>query len=740
MMLQKAIPYLFAFTLFLSATLIFSVQPMIGKMMLPFVGGSPSGWAVTMFFFQTCLLFGYGLAYMFSKLPPFINALAILFVFLPSALFLPIIYQSNVEGTITASAIFFQLVLTLAVPFLALSTLAPGLQRLFSFSGHETAGDPYYLYAASNAGSLIGLLSYPILVEPLLGLKMQSHIWMILYAALFLCVLICFIAVAFKNKNLLRAKVGTANEPSLPDQDMMPLTWKRRFTWLALAAIPSSLILGVTTEITTDIASAPMIWVLPLGLYLITNIYAFAKRGQIDTTKFSMLHIIAVTLVTAHIALDRTFNHSTGMAIFITLLYLSTMTITALTLHSRLANDRPSPKYLTEFYLIMAFGGAVGGGFNAFIAPLIFNDVYEFHAVIILSLLLTPLFKVPLTAAMKPLILPLLGFMGFLTVMLLAFDDYDNFILIFMTLTLFVALIHPKILFSVSAIILVALMFNTQNYISIERNFFGVSKIYDHALDKAGDLKIRIFTHGSTLHGFQAKDENYAYEPSAYYGEDGPAGDIMRLATPQKIAVLGLGTGQLACYTAPKREYTFYEIDPHVVHAALTHFDVLEKCGYKDIIVGDARIELAKSTQTFDVIFVDTYSSDAIPLHLITVEALNEYSNKLTENGILAVNISNRHLDLRHPLSATAKASGFEFRSKKYIQDKTKPYQLSSEWVLFTRNTALMPQLDKLDWQVVETTQKPWTDDYTNYLSALKFFNVETKPSTDVQNTKQKEK
>ena len=698
--------------------LVFSVQPMLGKMMLPHVGGAPSGWAVTMFFFQTCLLFGYGLAYLFSKLPPIINAAAILLVFAPAALFLPIAYKSSIVDSISPWAVFLQLTASTAVPFLALSTLSPGLQRLFSYSHHRTADDPYYLYAASNLGSFFGLLAYPIIFEPILGLQTQSELWMMGFGVLFFCVLMCAIIIFSTRPSLI-----TLRQDKLTKQeDTEHITWPRRFKWLMLAAIPSSLMIGTTTEITTDIASAPMIWVLPLGLYLMTTIVAFAKRNEIETDFLATLHMIAVITIGVILILENYGQLSAEHTYLIALAYIIIFTLIVYLLHSLLANDRPAANRLTEFYLIMALGGALGGSFNAFIAPNIFNDVYEFQFVIALSLFFNPVFKQALPVSFKKLALYAFGLFT-LALILISFKQGTLFIS-FLMFSLFLTSIHIRVLLPcfIALIIFLASPLNSKNLIHIDRNFFGVVKVEEREENKA---KTRAMMHGTTLHGFESLDKEYAYRPSSYYGVKGPLGDVINTNNPNNIAALGLGVGQIACYQ--NKEITFYEIDPHVVDVALNKFTVLKTCGYKDIILGDARLELTKDQDKYDLIVVDTFSSDSIPVHLITKEAITLYADKTTQNGAIIINISNRHLDLTKPLATIAENTGLAYRSKFYAPPKENIYDTASHWFVMTLNQDLIRALDTMDWKTNPPKGRLWTDDYSNLLSTLKIFNKSKK-------------
>lgn len=734
-MLTKVAPYLFAFTLFLSATLVFSVQPMIGKMMLPHVGGSAAGWVVAMFFFQVCLLVGYGLAYLFSKLTPLWNALAILSVFVPGALFLPILYKSGAHDAITPLIIFLQLALSAALPFLALSTLAPGLQRLFSFSQHKTANDPYYLYAASNVGSFTGLLAYPLIFEPLIGLSAQSYFWMVSYGLLFTCVIACALLILKTNKSVFTLKLFQKTKAQ-PSDKTNPVSWKRRVRWLMLAAIPSSLMLGVTTEITTDIASAPMVWVIPLSLYLLTNIIAFAKRGHIDTSKLSAMHAIGVVLVLVH-GMANIQGESTLIALGVALLYLVIFTISAMLLHSELANDRPATNKLTEFYLFMALGGAIGGGFNAFIAPTLFNDVYEFQAILILSLLLSPAFKDKIPPSLNKILWALPIIAAVIATAHIGFGPFGSMPFLILALLLFFASINAKILMLTGIVAFAFISLNTSNYLHVERNFFGVTKVKDHSLYADVDSKARMFFHGTTLHGFQPLDEASAHLPWGYYSANGPLGDLFDITKPKTVAALGMGVGQTACYTKilpRKPAITFFEIDPAVVETAKRDFTLLEECRYNEIIVGDARLELSKLDQKFDLVIVDTFSSDAIPVHLATQEAFALYFDKLNMGGIVTMHISNRHLDLRAPLAAIAQSKDAAFLTKRYKWEENKnPYDLSTEWAVVTHNEKLVTLLKQRGWQRFETNTQPWTDDYSNFIATMKIFNINNQVNNEVE-------
>jgi spermidine synthase len=724
--LVRLSPAFFAITLFLSATLVFSVQPMLGKMMLPHVGGSPAGWAVAMFFFQTCLLAGYGLSYLFSKLPPFLNIIAILLIFIPGALFLPITYYAGTYEAITPFTVFLQLTASAALPFLAISVLAPGLQRIFSFSDHPTAGDPYYLYAASNLGSFVGLLAYPLVLEPFIGTGAQSQFWTILYAVLFFAVMGCATSVLIFRRDLLSFSFkNTGRQPVKTDlvthRDDKPITWPRRLRWLALAAIPSSLMIGVTTEITLDIASAPMIWVIPLSLYLVTNIVAFSKRKEIGTGTMAALHLLGVALVVIA-EMQTTINPQLAKyAVILALIYLVIFINAAMLFHAMLANDRPRAQDLTEFYLFLALGGAIGGSFNAFIAPVIFNNIFEYQIILILSLMLVPGFFKKMPGSLSMLVFTLIA-VGVVIFALLAFFELKSLYLL-LAVVLFVSTLHPKPLFVLS---LLTLIFTVsplvqKSVIYQKRNFFGVLKVKESNLSGQPDKKIRVLSHGTTLHGYQPYEESARLKPQAYYGANGPVGDIMTMIKPADIAIIGLGVGQITCWNTPGRVFDIYEIDPDVVDVAREYFTQMEECGYRDIYIGDARLELEEVDAMYDFIAVDAFSSDSIPVHLMTSEAVDLYFDRTAEHGIVAFHISNRHLNLAAPLAAIAAEKNLHTLHKFYSNNDSNSYELSSHWLIMTENENFLPILREKGWQSIATDAKPWTDDYSNFLSTLRY-------------------
>jgi len=726
-------PALFSLTLLLSALLVFSVQPMLGKMMLPHVGGSPAGWIVAMFFFQCALLAGYSTAFLFSRLSPLLNTLAIFILLAIGFYFLPITFYGAESESITPGVVFVQLAISAAVPFIALSTLAPAVQRLFSYSGHATAGDPYYLYAASNAGSLIGLFSYPLLFEPLMGLEAQSFIWLSGYILLCIFLFLCAATIFAQNKSLLTLKYIRPHSHLVTHTDGEALTWKRRLTWLGLAFIPSSLMLGVTTEITTDIASTPLMWVIPLGLYLLTHILVFSKREFIDTRqleKYAHVFILAIVVVELIYSETRLFSNLMFLAV---LFYLAAFFIIALILHARLANDRPETGSLTEFYFFLALGGALGGGMNAFILPFILNGSYDFLFVLPFAMLFMKSFYDNVPNKLKT-ITYVAGGIALLSYGVMPFFASETFSVQrgSFVMSMMVVYLYPKAFLATAVSLFILTLFWTplvSANVYQDRNFFGTIKVYDRNQSFGNKvIETRILKHGTTLHGMQPLANEIQNLPNSYYALEGPVGEIMETLKPDNIAAIGLGTGQVACHPAIGRDFTFYEIDPDIAEVAKEHFTFLNHCGYKDIIIGDGRLKIAESSESYDLIILDAFTSDSIPIHLLTREALQTYMSRLNDAGVIAVHISNRYLDLDPILAATAQDLGLNISLRQDKQVENTAFNLPSEWIIISNSLRPHRALSDKGWVKIENKNdmRPWTDDYSNFLSALKFFKKET--------------
>ncbi len=705
----------FSSGLFLAASLMFALQPMTGKMLLPIVGGAPSGWIVAMAFFQTALLGGYLIAHLLSRFTPRLQALIYLVGMAAACFYLPISLPKDAVAS-GPMDIFVLLSKTVGIPFLFLSATSSTLQRLFSASPHKDAQDPYFLYAASNLGSLAGLFVYPLFMEPMAGLAGQSHIF--LYAHLGIMVLtgLCLF-IAQKPQDRL------APEP------VTPVTNKQRGQWILLAFAPSSLLLGLTTHLTTDIVSAPMLWVVPLAIYIATFICAFARKDFFPVGGLQKLQLPAVML---SIGLIYFFNAEARMSMHAVMLHLVAFGITALLCHKLLAASRPAKDRLTEFYLMISIGGALGGLLNAFAIPIVLDRLIEYPLLLAASLALNPAFHQK--PSIKSMLFAALG--GLFLLMLLALvkdqgvilDHVQEKGLLIADILLLCAVIfpsmHPKPAITAGLAVIIFMEFIApKDAILAERNFFGVVKLFNMPIvigDKVYDA--RYMYHGTTTHGFQILDPELEKTPTSYFTRTGPVGNIFAAYNPKKILITGLGTGTINCFKTPDNEITFVEIDPNVVKIAKEEFTFLSACGEPEIIVGDGRLALTKMDEKFDLILIDAFSADTIPTHLITAEALKVYESRLTEDGVIVFNLSNRYMNLWRSLANTAASVGMYNRFFLDIALE-EDYASHSQWMALSPSKERMNALIKAGWIhiPVDKNLRPWTDDYTNLLSTVEF-------------------
>lgn len=732
----KAYVPLFTITLILSAFLLFSVQPLFGKLVLPLLGGSPGVWNTAMVFFQAMLLGGYAYAHLSTKyLPPRMQAalhvalLALCIVVLPVA-----IPESWANPPATENPIPWMLGLmavTVGAPFFVLAGTAPMLQRWFSTTDHPDAHNPYFLYAASNLGSMAALIAYPLVIEPLLGLQQQGHYWM--YGFIALIALIGF--AGFQARNVVPS---LAFDPRQPANGTTP-TRRMQLIWLALAFIPSSLMLGVTTYITTDVASAPLLWVIPLALYLLTFIIVFSRFTTLSVRRAYGWQSIGVILVALFFIRDPFLIKAVNVS-----LHLVAFFFCALTCHLALAHRRPAPQHLTEFYLIMSLGGVLGGVFNSLIAPYLFVLPLEYALVLAASMVM-PFVTGDLPFRPKEVLhhyrFVIAGVAGALVAlasaksMALAFTGMGVVFYCLMTMR------HRYSAFVVT-LLMVLVLDPGFNWVSlaktlhIERNFFGVIRVAE-----SGGGGMRVLFHGTTLHGTQAQVEKFRLVPISYYAPASPGGQVFEMVgkvqagQPQKMAILGLGLGSVACYPAAGRDFVFYEIDPAIKRVAedKTLFTYLSDCGSPyEVILGDGRLRMAEAADgSYDMIFLDAFSSDSIPVHLLTREAFQLYFRKLKPEGLLVVHISNRFLDLSPLVAAQAEAAGARVWFNSNNSSLASPPDVMVQASLFgimskgERMGALIDGEFKQWKGYGGLPLRPWTDDYANifYLMWLKIQN-----------------
>ena len=740
--LKDSLLYLYAAALFLSAALLFLVQPMVAKMILPFLGGSSAVWITCLFFFQSFLLLGYLYAHFASSWlgvrkhrVVHLAIVAFALFFLPITL--PVGWLARPESN-PIYLVLGVLFVSVGFPFFVLSASAPLLQKWFSMTGHADAQDPYFLYVASNAGSLVGLLAYPFLLEPHLNLSQQAWFWLYVYLGFFVLALFCGLALrglASRAKDQTPAREAFASNI---DSTTEKLSLLRRFRWVALSFVPSSLLLGVTTYITTDLASVPLLWVLPLSLYLVSFIVGF-QRDSWGSHPF-VVRRQSFLLLGAAITF---FANATEPAIILLPLHLLSFFATALVCHAELAKDRPQTQHLTEYYLWISFGGVLGGFFNGFLAPLIFNTVAEYPLAMIGAALVRP----PLDQNFRKPATYWLDFIWPATLFIIIL----GLVLWVEKGDLFSAKIAHVLIFGVSGVIglsfaprpvryalgIGAIMLATSQYhgpfgqvLFTKRSFFGVYRAM-----QGNERNYHYIFHGTTLHGAQSLDPKRRLVPISYYYSTGPAGQVFRALSEngfdKPVAIVGLGAGALACYGKPGQIFTFYEIDPLVERIARDPdlFTYLKDCSPQTSVrIGDARLTLASAPGHYYGMFIlDAFSGDSIPIHLLTREAVELYLSKLVPEGVLLFNISNRYMNLAPVIDRVAT----ELKLTAFLRDDLEINEIEqaegkqpSSWVVLARQNKVLAAFDKdPKWKPLVGKLKSdlWTDNYSNILQALRW-------------------
>ncbi|MES2523057.1 MAG: fused MFS/spermidine synthase [Gemmatimonadota bacterium] len=744
---------LYTLTAFANAALLFSVEPMFAKLALPLLGGTPSVWNTALVFFQAALLLGYAYAHATSRwLRPGQQAAVHAVLLAMSCLALPIRLHAGGGPPVGAAAIgWLVLVFTVSIglPFAVLASGAPLLQRWFASSTHERAANPYFLYAASNAGSLCALLSYPFLIEPWFSLVTQRAVWSAGYVLVMALVAAC---VWYG----LRARTGEAHaQPSRPEESAEPITARDRARWVLYAAVPSSLLMGVTTYITTDVASVPLLWVVPLSLYLLSFIFTFATRPPVRhehaVRAESYALIGAALLLFWTVALPGLVH---------VVFHFGVLFLVAMVCHGELSRRRPPARGLTEFFLWISVGGLVGGVFNALLAPVLFTEVVEYPLALAIAGFLRPLIveadpeaasdtdSTPRRERLLDIVFPL-AVLLVLTASAIGADiaGADRFIT-GITVVVATVILHGSTSRPVRFGLALGAVFVADGLrpkavgyhkeLHAERSFFGVYRVRDNA-----DGSFRHLMHGTTLHGSQSRAFKSKLDPLTYYHRDGPIGDLFAYEGPEgalhalvpagiapsrRVALVGLGTGTLACYGRTGEVWTFYEIDPVVQSIASDprFFTYMRDCPpVKRVVLGDARLTLRRAPDAaYDVMVLDAFSSDAIPVHLLTREAFAQYFRVLSPRGVLAVHISNRHLDLEPVVAAIAEESRLFARVRADTRISSRQIaagQSGAVWVLLARDSAsLGGAAASRRWLVLQPSGDVWTDDFSNVLRALR--------------------
>ena len=722
--------YLFAATIFLSALLLFWIQLVMAKMLLPRLGGTPAVWNTCMLFFQVLLLAGYSYVLLItSRIGARKQVVLHGAILLVSCLYLPLLFVGT-TGSISETSnpalwLFVYLIGAIGLPVFLISTTSPLLQKWFT---HVSANDPYFLFAVSNGGSLVALLSYPLFLERAFTLSRQNRIWIVMYGVFLLLTLACMI-VLWKSSQ--RGKLEPLRTEQVRKRSLPPLSIRKRLYWILLAFIPSSLLFGVTTYITTEIAPTPLLWTIPLALYLITFILAFARKNLLpERLASTALAGLALLLTLALVA------NATEPTAVIVLLHLCFLFVAGMVCHNMLARDRPDASRLPDFYLCVAIGGMIGGLFNTLIAPTIFNTIVEYPLAIVLACLILQHDK---EINRFDFLLP--ACMALVTVALaLLVDRYDVSSVVAVAIVFGIPLVITNHHFRSRpvrfALALGAIMIGSIVYSEIqnrtlhdERNFFGTLSV---RFDPASAT--RTLYHGNTIHGRQFVDPNHQCEPLSYFHRDGPLGQIFEAfnanAFSPNVAVVGLGTGSMASYARSNQDWTFYEINPAVVGIAQTaeYFTYLEKCAAAPvkIVLGDARLKLQNAPDHhYGLIVLDAFNSDAIPIHLLTEEAISLYLSKLATGGMIAFHISNRSLKLDAVLADLAKRNNSI--SLRIVDGEHNPVtgKDPSEWLVMAQHSPAFDSLSqKPNWRLLEgrTESVAWTDDFSNILSVFRWY------------------
>jgi hypothetical protein len=683
-LLCSPVMYAFASAIFVSAFLLFMVQPLMGRFILPWFGGVPAAWTVTLMFFQTALLVGYGYAHFLTKLKNRKAQVTIHSVLLLSAaaFMLPIIPSETLKPAADANpafSILLLLALTVGLPFIALSATGPLMQAWLAKV--RPGKPPWIMYALSNVGSLGALLAYPFLLEPFLGRTTLAGAWSVGFVVFVGLTAWCIYVLLRKTS----PEASATNEPEDPKPVVgpapQPATLARRVVWIALAACGVWMLMGATNKMTLDLAPVPFLWVLPLSLYLLSFVVTFAGPNFYQRNiGMGILPIAFAGFLLAPTMAD---------AAIMTRVAVLALSLFGLcwVLHGELYRLRPTVDGLTGFYFSLSAGGALGGIFVGIVAPLILPMFWEYQVGMILS---TLAFLAALAADKHS---KLRGFKPAWAWIVLGV----------------LALVWSQALFSNMRLQLTGTLDHS-------RSFFGVLRVYE-----SPEREVRRLQHGNITHGTQYIDERRRTRPISYYSPNSGIGRVMleTAGSERRIGMIGLGIGSLAAYGHQSDVIRFYEIDPEVEVLARRHFWYLEDCRAEvEIVIGDGRLSLEREEpQQYDILAVDAFSSDAIPVHLITLEAFEEYLRHLKDDGILAMHITNNYLNLLPVCAAAADKLGLYWT---YIEDfgTTDPEYALTDWVLMGRDPERIR--DYGGEYMFEVTPLLWTDDYSNIFRILR--------------------
>ena len=709
------IAVLFATTSFVGASLLFMIQPLAAKLILPSYGGSATVWSTSSLLFQLLLLLGYVYAHLSTRrLGARWQPRAHLLLLALPVLALPLALPPDAAPPLDASPVLWllrTLVLMVGLPFAVLSTTGPLIQRWYAWSGGPRADDPYFLFAGSNLGSFVGLLAYPLVVEPTLTLTQQRIGWSALFGGFLVLMAICALNVRGRRHR---------TEVDLP----AGATPGRRqlLLWCFWAFLPSSMMLAATAHLSTDIAAVPLLWVLPLAAYLASFVVAFARSSRTVSPRLVMPCLVFA--MTTGVVSSLGSNALTPLVSVVVIANVLAVALAGFAAHSRLAATRPHPAHLTLFYLVVSVGGALGGLLNGVVAPALFDGVWEYFLTVALLPALAAGLPTPHITRRS-----VVGAGAVAAALALgigvsrATEAVSLGVAVVLLGALLVAALIAWLTLRAAALLTVTLLIASialvviqeQSSLLTERTFYGSYRV------RASEDQ-HVLLHGTTIHGTQFLDERAA-TPTTYYAQDGPFGDLIDATAPDDLAVVGLGAGAIAAYGSDVPHIRFFEIDPVVARIAddPRWFSYLADSGADvDVVVGDGRLAMAEEPpESFDVVALDAFSSDSIPVHVLTREGVTTFLDRVRPDGALAVHISNRVFDLRPVLAAHARALGLRAL---FGRGGRGPGATVSEWVVLTRSDTVADRLAGMPrWEPLEMDRiVEWTDDYSSVLSVLR--------------------
>jgi spermidine synthase len=671
-------------TVFLGAFLLFVSEPLIGRLLLPFWGGAVHVWLICLMFFQGMLLLGYLYAHFIAPRIGFWHLCLLVLPFIN----LPFRIGTDLNSQSSILSLLILLLSHFALPFTVLSTTAVVVQSWMARSSLGQAYEPYPLYAASNAGSLIGLFSYPFLLEPFMGIRIQSFVWASFYIVLMILMSMTFYVLRSSQKKEMTPLAKGPGEKT----EKAPLL-STYGIWLLLSGLPSALLLTVTSFISMEIGSFPMIWILPLASYLASFVVTFRTGAKIpELFRILWPEILLIAAAFYFVGPDNVFTIFACLATFFVVCILA---------HGKLYENRPPVRWLTNFYVTIALGGFLGGVSVSLIAPLLFNGYHEYLILLFLLGVFFWYLRDPSFVEFwrKASLLKMIGRMALVGIIIT--------LLVMGTSHLF----HETVRFR-------------------HRNFYGIYRIVD---DLSFDKKFedtRKLVHGKTLHGAQMLDPSLQGVPVSYYYQGGGFADVYDTAPkPFRTAVIGLGAGVICVYAQQGDAVTFYEIDPDNYEIAKRWFTYLSGCkGEVKVVAGDGRLSMndkLKDESKYDIITIDAFTGSGIPIHLLTKEAMEIYLNRLTENGVILFHISNDFYNLRPVVKSTSQALNLFGAMNPIVgRDKLKKYENTSNCVAVTRNPMRLRPLIDRGWRPFSEKDglskvKPWTDDYINILAPL---------------------